>query len=212
MSREAKVRQLEQLQAQVQKLEAELAQDQLTGQWPPRGYYTAYHVLAGFVLGGFGALSSLVFNIVGSLLVGQHPLQLIRVYLTFPVGAEALRTENELALAIGCCLYLGTGMLLGIPFQLVLTRWLPGASFRLRFGVVTALALAIWVLNFYGILIWLQPLLLGGNWIVKEIPWWIGMATHLVFGWTMLIIQPLGSFEPYRTVAPQRDGPVAGGP
>jgi hypothetical protein len=197
MSRDAKVRQLEQLQAQVKQIEAELAQEQLAGTWPPRAYYTTYHVLAGFVLGMFGALASLMFNIVGSLLVGQHPLQLIRVYLTFPVGAEALHTESGLALAIGCCLYLGTGMLLGIPFQLVLTRWAPNAPFQVRFAMVTALALAIWLVNFYGILSWLQPLLFGGAWIVQEIPWWIAALTHLVFGWTMLFVQPLGNFVPY---------------
>ena len=199
MSREAKLRQLEQLQAQVKEIEAELAQQEGSGHWPPGGYYTAYHVLAGFVLGAFGALASLVFNIVGSLLVGQHPLQLIRVYLTFPIGAEALDTESGLALAIGCCLYLGTGMLLGIPFQLVLTRWLPQSPFGKRFAVVTLLALSIWLVNFYGILSWLQPLLFGRAWIVREIPWWIGALTHLVFGWTMLLVQPLGTFVPYGT-------------
>lgn len=201
MNREQKLRQIESLLTQARQLESELVQEQASGQWPPRGYYTAYHVLAGFVLGIFGALTSLVFNIVGSLLVGQHPLQLIRVYLTFPVGADALHTESGLALAIGCCLYLGTGMLLGIPFQLMLTRWLPQASFWVRFGAVTALALLIWIVNFYGILAWLQPLLLGGNWIVQEIPWWIAAATHVIFGWTMLLVQPLGSFQPYKTAA-----------
>jgi len=199
MNREAKQRQLEELQAQVKQLQSELEQDQVAGQWPPRSYYTAYHALAGFVLGMFGAATSLLFNIVGSLLVGQHPLQIIRVYLTFPLGADALRTEGGLLLAIGCCLYLATGMLLGIPFQLVLTRWVPNASFAVRLGVVSALALAIWVVNFYGILSWLQPLLFGGAWIVREIPWWVGALTHLVFGWTMLLVQPLGSFVPYRT-------------
>lgn len=199
MSREAKQHQLEQLQAQVKQLEAELEQEQATGHWPPRGYYTAYHALAGFVLGMFGAATSLLFNIVGSLIVGQHPLQIIRVYLTFPLGEAALQTQTGLLLAIGCCLYLATGMLLGIPFQLVLTRYVPNASFVVRLGVVSALALAVWLVNFYGILSWLQPLLFGGAWIVKEVPWWVGALTHLVFGWTMLLVQPLGTFVPYRS-------------
>jgi hypothetical protein len=198
MNREAKLRQLEQLQAQVQQLESELEQEQAAGQWPPHTYYTAYHALAGFVLGMFGAATSLLFNIVGSLLIEQHPLQIIRVYLTFPLGASALHTQAGLLLAIGWCLYVATGMLLGIPFQLVLTRWVPNASFAVRLGVVSALALAVWVINFYGILSWLQPLLFGAAWIVKEIPWWVGALTHLVFGWTMLLVQPLGTFVPYR--------------
>jgi hypothetical protein len=199
VSREAKQRELEQLQARVKQLEAELAQEESVGQWPPRDYYTAYHVLAGFVLGMFGAATSLLLNVVGSILVGQHALHLIQVYLTFPLGQQALDIESGLTLAIGCCLYLATGMLLGIPFQLVLTRWLAGASFVPRLGTVTVLALAVWVVNFYGILSWLQPLLFGGNWIVANIPWWVAALTHLVFGWTMLLVQPLGTFVPYGT-------------
>jgi hypothetical protein len=199
VSREAKQRELEQLQARVKQLEAELALEESVGQWPPRGYYTAYHVLAGFVLGMFGAATSLLFNVVGSVLVGQHALHLIQVYLTFPLGERALDLNDGLTLAVGCCLYLGTGMLLGIPFHLVLTRWLAGASFALRLGTVSVLALAVWVVNFYGILSWLQPLLFGGNWIVTSIPWWVAALTHLVFGWTMLLVQPLGTFVPYGT-------------
>jgi hypothetical protein len=165
--------------------------------WPPRTYYQAYHALAGFVLGMFGAVTSLLFNVVGSLLVGHHPLHLIQVYLTFPLGEEALQVDSGLTLAIGCCLYLGTGMLLGIPFHLVLTRYFPTASFLKRLGVVSVLALLVWVINFYAILSWLQPLLFGGNWIVEQIPWWVAALTHLVFGWTMVLVQPLGTFTPY---------------
>jgi hypothetical protein len=199
MSREAKLRALEELRGQVARLETELAQEQLGKQWPPRGYYTAYHVLAGFVLGMFGAGTSLLFNVVGSLLVGQYPLQLIRVYLTFPLGADALNIDGGVTLAVGCCLYLCTGMLLGIPFHLLLTGRLAKASFTARLLGVSALALAIWLLNFYVLLSWLQPLLFGGRWIVELIPWWVASLTHLIFGWTMLLVQPLGEFVPYGT-------------
>ena len=106
-------------------LRARLLQEELAGEDVPpfqiKGYYTAYYATTGFMLGIFGAMSSLLFNIVGSALVGQHPLELIRVYLTFPLGDRALQLDSGLALAIGCCLYLGTGMLLGIPVYLALT-------------------------------------------------------------------------------------------
>lgn len=198
MEQDTKRQQLAELRAQVQRLEAELAHGE-TSQWPPRSYYTAYHVLAGFVLGMFGAATSLLFNIVGSLLVAQHPLRLIQVYLTFPLGKAPLEAgfDNNLALAVGCCLYLATGMVLGIPFHLLLTRWLPDASFFTRVAAVSALALLLWVVNFYAILSWLQPLLFGGRWIVELIPWWVAALTHLVFGWTMVLVQPLGTFLPY---------------
>lgn len=195
MSRDNKLREAEELRSRLRQLEAELAG---ADQWPPQTFYTTYHVLAGFVLGACGAATSLLFNVVGSLLVGRHPLDLIRVYLTFPLGEQALKTEDGLTLAIGCCLYLATGMMLGIPFHLVLTRWFATATFLKRFGVATAMALGLWLFNFYGVLSWLQLVLFGGQWIVMEIPWYVGAATHLVFGWTMLLVQPLGVYVPYR--------------
>lgn len=200
MNSEAKQHELEQLRAKVRQLQEELGVPEAAGEpeWPPRGFYAAYVVLAGFVLGAFGAMSSLLFNIVGSLLVHQNPLRLIQVYLTFPLGEPALTMESGLALATGCCLYVLTGMVLGIPFQIVLSRWFEQASLPTRFGVVTALALVLWLVNFYALISWLQPLLIGGNWILDSIPWWVAVSTHLVFGWTMLAVQPLGRFVPRR--------------
>jgi hypothetical protein len=204
MNREAKERELALLRSRITQIEAELSAEQAQGEWPPKGYYTAYHVMAGFVLGMFGAATSLLFNVIGSLLVGQHPLQLIRVYLTFPLGAEALTIDGGVTLAVGCCLYLATGMLLGIPFHLLLTRWLPQASFGARLAAVSILAVLVWIMNYYAILAWLQPLLFGGRWIVDLIPWWVAALTHLIFGWTMLLVQPLGVFVPYATRPEER--------
>lgn len=170
---------------------------------PPPPVYMAYQVLAGFFLGVFGATTSLLFNVVGSLMTGRHPLELIRVYLTFPLGADAFKEGgNGLMLVIGCCLYLATGMFLGVPFHLALRRLPLGTGLVGRLAVVTVLSIALWLVNFYGILSWLQPLLFGGRWIVDLIPWWVAMLTHLVFGWTMLLVEPLGRFERYVPIRP----------
>ena len=62
---------------------------------PFHGYYTAYYVVAGAMLGIFGAATSLLFNVIGSYLWSeltgreQHPLRLIQVYLTFPLYYSA---------------------------------------------------------------------------------------------------------------------------
>ena len=45
----------------------------------------------GFLLGLLGAMASLLFNVIGSLVAGKNPLELIRIYLTFPLGEKALR-------------------------------------------------------------------------------------------------------------------------
>lgn len=187
---------LDRLKQQVATLELQLGTMPRTSEWPPREYYTTYHVLAGMVLGLFGAAASLLFNIVGAAMVGRHPLELIRVYLTFPLGEKALEVQSGFALAAGCCLYLGTGMIGGIPFHLILSRYFGNSSGITRFIVATVLAIGVWIINFYVILSWLQPLLIGGNWIVEKIPVFVAVSTHLVFGWTLLLVDQWGRFVP----------------
>lgn len=199
-------RELEELKERVRRIEEELAASQHVVPWRATQYYTAYYATTGFMLGAIAATSSLLFNVIGASLFGKHPLELIRVYLTFPMGAQALNydtVDNGLILAAGCCLYLATGMLYGVLFQIVLSRFAAGWSWPARFILASALALGIWLFNFYGVLSWLQPLLLGGNWIVEQTPWWVAATTHLVFGWTMLLIYPLGTYTPYRPVSEQ---------
>lgn len=193
---------LAELRARVTRLEAEIAAREAEPQ-AFAGYYTAYYVLSGAMLGIFGAAASLLANIVGSYawseMTGreQHPLRLIQVYLTFPLGAAALEINSGVTLAIGSCLYLGTGMLYGVLFHVVQSRFAPQASLLGRLALMTVLSLIVWVVNFYFILSWLQPLLFGGNWIVTEVPAWVAVLTHLVFGWTMAVMYPFGIFERY---------------
>lgn len=167
-----------------------------------RHYYLSYYATTGFFLGMIGAGTSLVLNIVGSLLVGQHPLQLIKVYLTFGLGEKALdpKLDSGMVLAIGCCLYIVTGMLLGVVFQVVLSRFADQATLVKRLAIASGLALIVWFVNYYLLLSWIQPLLFGGNWIVNsnELPPWVAVLTHLMFGWTMALVYPLGAYEPYR--------------
>jgi hypothetical protein len=200
---ETKRTELQRLRTRVAELERELAgEDSRQGEWMRSGYYLTYYATTGFFLGMVAALVSLMFNIVGAPIAGKDPLELIKVYLTFGLGEKALDPafDNGLALAIGCCLYLATGMILGIPFQVVLTRYAAGAGLGKRLLWASAIALLIWLVNFYLLLSWIQPLLFGGNWIIDNqyLPWWVAAATHLVFGWTMALVYPLGLYHPYR--------------
>jgi hypothetical protein len=202
-----KRRELAELSSRARQLEAELATAEDLKPFQPKGYYAAYYATTGFMLGMFAAMSSLLFNIVGSALVGQYPLQLIRVYLTFPLGDQALELDSGLALAIGCCLYLATGMLLGIPMYLALTRWTAGGSFGKRIMVASLVSILIWVFMYYGILSWLQPAVVKmspQNYIVHRVPPWVALLTHLVFGWTMVLLYPLGDFVAYRPPLEER--------
>jgi hypothetical protein len=194
--RAAKQLELADLQARVAELQREL--HTAPPHWQATRFYAAYYATTGFLLGIFGAATSLLFNVIGSALIEQHPLRLIQVYLTFPLGERALTLDDGLTLTVGCCLYLATGMLLGVPFHMLLAWFTQGKSLATRLLCGSVLAISMWIGHFYLILSWLQPLLFGGNWIVDQIPWWVGACTHLVYGWTMAVVFPLGTYVPYR--------------
>lgn len=197
METEAKLAELHRLEAEAERLRVEMFRHPHPTAWAPKGYYTMFHVMAGMILGLIGAGASLLFNVVGSLTVGQHPLQLIRIYLTFPLGQEALTLDSGIALATGCCLYLATGAVFGITLHLILSRFFTDASTTKRYLVATFMGIALWLVNYYGILSWLQPLLFNGSWIVQLVPWWVAALTHLVFAWTLLAVDSWGKFEAY---------------
>lgn len=207
---DSKRQELEDLKAQVHQLETEVRHEEAGQLWQPSGFYGTYYATTGAVLGGFASLVSLLINIIGAPLAGKEPLALIRIYLTFPLGETALGLADQatktnvindnMIIAFGCTLYLGTGMLLGIPIYLILTKFVPKATLVKRLVVAGTVALVIWVINFYGILSWLQPMVCKGNWITNQefLPWWVAAGTHLLFGWTMALLYPLGQFAIYK--------------
>jgi hypothetical protein len=167
------------------------------GPWPETGYKVLPHVRVGALLGTTAGCTSLLSNIIGSVLWPtisgheQHPLRIIQVYLTFPLGESALQLNSGILLAGGCLLYLVTGILYGVLFEIVLSYLLPHANSWIRLMACTILAVFVWAINFYAVLIWLQPLLVGGRWIIDLIPWWVAAVTHLVFGWTIALLKTM---------------------
>ena len=165
--------------------------------WPEEGFRVVPCLKSGVLLGGIAGCVSLLMNVIGSVMwpAGsgevQNPLHLIQVFLTFPLGASALSLNSGTLLGLGCLLYLATGAIYGVILECAVAYFFPHAGVRGRLALFSVLAIVIWAINFYGVLIWLQPLLFGGRWIVELIPWWVGAATHLAFGWTMALIYPL---------------------
>ncbi len=204
---------VEQLKSQVQKLQGELNEVAEAQRWPPSRFSGIEHVVYGAVLGACGAAVALLANVMLAPLAGKHPLELIRVYLTFPLGAEALALaeaaphtpvlRDGMILTFGCCLYLVTGILLGIPFHAAMTRFVQ-PSLRNRLIVCTILSLLVWLVVFYFLLSWLQPLLFRGDWITngQHLPWWVAGTTHLLFGWTMALLAPMARYVPFRPRIP----------
>lgn len=203
----SKQREFEELKRRVAQLEEELSEAQAVKPFRPQGFYAAYYATTGFLLGGVAAVAALGVNMLGAPLAGKHPLELIRIYLTFPLGERALQLaeggqggyalDDNLVIALGVCLYLGTGMLFGSIIQVVLARVAGRARLGARLVVASAVGLGLWLVNFYGVLSWLQPLLFHGNWITDPhfLPVWVAAGTHLVFGWMMAVLYPLGEFK-----------------
>lgn len=79
---------LAELKRRIDELESQIASEKVYTPFRPSSFYTAYYATTGFMLGIFGAMASLLFNVVGSVLAGKHPLEIIRSYLTFPLGDQ----------------------------------------------------------------------------------------------------------------------------
>lgn len=204
----SKQQEFDNLVKRVQQLEAEIAEGKLEERWQPKGHYAAYEATSGFVLGVFGAAAALMVNVICAPIAGKPSLELIRIFLTFPLGEQALKLQSQagggyavsdgMILAFGCCLYLFTGMLLGIPMYIGLSRMAGKSGVFGRMIVGAILGLVLWGINFYGILSWLQPALFQGSWILDSslLPWWVAAGTHVVYGVTMGLLYPFGQFLP----------------
>ncbi|MCA9082492.1 MAG: hypothetical protein KDA81_00485 [Planctomycetaceae bacterium] len=207
---EQKQHELAELKQKVAELESQISSSRTDDQWDHDKFYGTYYGTVGFVYGGIAAMASLLFNVICAPIAGKNPLEIIRVYLTFPLGERALGLTTEtgnqhvisdgMILALGCCLYVGTGMVLGVLFHWVICRFALNKPLTARLLLGTVLAVVVWLVNFYGILSWLQPALFKGNWITDNsiLPWWVALSTHLVFGWTMAVMAPFGAFELYK--------------
>jgi hypothetical protein len=163
------------------------------------------HVRIGLLLGAVAGCASLMLNVIGSTLwpafsgVEQHPLRLVQIYLTFPLGQQALELNSGYALALGCVLYLATGAVYGALLVPAMSDVIPRAGVWSRLCAGAVAGLVLWTVNFYVLLTWVQPVLFGGQWIYQLVPWWVAALTHVIFGCTIALLYPvtpsLGSDE-----------------
>jgi hypothetical protein len=167
--------------------------------WYRSGFYTSYYIMSGLFLGALASWVSLAFNIVGAWVAYGDPLRLLRVYATF-FGGEAVLTQPGAGVAtlLALILHSATGAVVGAPIHVVYSRYVVRSTLGRRLVVGALLGVVMWVVNFYMLLSWMQPLVSGGTWIVDNIPWWVALLTHVSFTLTMLVFQPFWSFDPGR--------------
>src|SRR5512140_3819750 len=132
MNREERLKRIQELQAETATLISQLQQfdaaERADASWPPKTFYWWYHITTGAILGGVGAVVSLFFNVIGSVLFDKHPFELIRVFMTFPMGGSAFTSESDVTLIIGIILYIVTGSFYGIVFEAVIAKYFKNSS------------------------------------------------------------------------------------
>jgi hypothetical protein len=97
--------------------------------------------------------------------------------------------------------HFSVGAAAGAVFHVLVNRFVPDQAF-LQLALGAAYGLVMWLVNFYLVIAWLQPLLVGQSYILELMPFWVAAATHVIYGLTLGLLQPLGRFVPYRPAAP----------
>jgi cytochrome c oxidase cbb3-type subunit 2 len=181
----------------IAELEAELHPGPTALNWPPPGFYLTFYVVAGLLIGILGSLTSFAFHVVGSLIVNQDPLKFLRVYGTVFLGARALTTGELDFFMLVAVVHFSLGAAGGAVFHVLVNRFVPDRPV-LHVLLGAAYGVAMWLVNFYGVLVWLQPRLVGAPYVLDLMPAWVAALTHVIYGLTLGVLQPLGRFVPYR--------------
>jgi hypothetical protein len=140
----------------------------------------------GSVAGFLGAIASLICNIAGAFVLGVEPLRLLRIYATILEGRRALDISRDYFFIAAFTLNNVTGILFGTIFALGARKFCAGLQSYILAGA--GYGIAIWLVNFYGILSWLQPLLHGSAFILTEIPIAVAVLTHVSYGLTVALV------------------------
>jgi hypothetical protein len=192
-------REIERHRAALVELESQLAEP-ATANWPPVGFYLTFYIVAGTTIGIVGSLASFLFHVVGSMLIHQDPLLFLRVYGTFFLGSRALTTEDLNFFMLVAVVHFSVGAIAGAVFHVLVNRFVPDRA-GLQIGLGVLYGLVMWIVNFYLVIAWAQPRLVGEAYVLQLMPAWIAALTHVIYGLTLGLLQPLGRFVPYRPVA-----------
>jgi hypothetical protein len=191
------IREIEAHRAAIAALEARLERAPDETRWPPEGFYLTFYVVAGTMIGVLGSLTSFLTNVVGSLLVKQDPLLFLRVYGTVFLGPKALTTDDLNFFMLVAVVHFSVGAMAGAVYHVAVNFFVPGRTL-LQIALGALYGLLMWAVNFHIVIAWLQPQVVGEPYVLELMPTWVAVATHVVYGLTLGVLQPLGRFRPYR--------------
>lgn len=204
-SREDLLREIAEQRAKLARLEEELRRDleapvpSAPPGWPPQGFYLTYYVVAGLMIGILGSLTSFAMNVLGSLVLEQDPLLFLRVYGTVFLGPEALTTRDLNFFMLVAVVHFSVGAVGGAVYHVLVNAYLPERH-GLQIGIGAIYGLLMWIVNFYVVILWLQTSVFGQPYVLELMPAWVAALTHVVYGLTLGLLQPLGRFVPYQPV------------
>jgi len=134
---------------------------------------------------------------------------MLRVYASIVYGAEALTSNVQAPAAFATAIFLYTvaGAVIGAPIYAIYRRRYGWHTIPWRLMNSLWLGMVMWLVNYYAILSWAQPLALRvlqyegerRAYIPENVPGWVAAATHVTFVAVLLILQ-----EP---TEPARDDP-----
>jgi len=147
-------------------------------------YFGAVGAVAGFL----ASLAILAADVVSARLMGFSPFMLLRFYSTLREGPAALLMTDWTFFFNAFVMHLALGSALGAVFVLVVSGRPAFQRFIRYLGAGIAFGLVIWIVNFYLLLSWIQPLINGKAYILENIPWWVAAGTHAIYGLTLAIV------------------------
>jgi len=147
-----------------------------------------YFATVGLAAGFLGSLVKLISNMIGASIMALDPLKLLRVYATIKEGSAALVPNNGISLLDTFFMHLVVGSIFGAVFMIIMSKRssFPQLTAFLLAGV--AYGLAIWIVTFYLLLSWIQPLVNGSAYILNETPWWVAAGSHALYGFTVALV------------------------
>jgi len=148
---------------------------------------TLYFATVGAFAGYLGSVVILGAEIACARLMGFAPFMVLRYYATLRDGPNALLMTSRSFLLSAILMHLALGSALGAFFVLIVSR---GEIQRFAHYIAAGITfgLCVWLINFYLLLSWLQPLINGKAYILENIPWWVAAVTHALYGLTIALV------------------------